>query len=377
MHVLAASPEIEEQKRLLMRRVLASQQFVHAESLQRILQFLFERARHQDDAPVKEYEIAVHAVNRPESFDPKLDAIIRVSIASIRERLRAYFENEGRKERWTVAVPKGQYRLQFVEARDRELEREPEGSRAAMLRFWSPYVLGSHPNILLYTELLCFRDLRGNYFRNIYVNDAAAGAELAAQHLPESDGDILPSFHFVSGGEMLGVLSLVQGFHEMRCSLQVKNSRFVSWGAIQSSNLVIVGSARTNSFVRQLQAGEKLVIRDKFIEDCEARGAGTATYQSSRFLCGSLERVSDYALVTRRPGPVVGTCVTLIAANHGRAMEGAVQFLIREDKVRDLLDVLVPRDQSVLPDHFQVLLRVEMVDYDEEVFDIQYVTHKM
>src|SRR6266403_375392 len=149
MHVLAASPEIEEQKRLLLRRVLASPQFVHAESLQRILQFLFERARHQDDVPVKEYEIAVHAVNRPESFDPKLDAIIRVSIASIRERLRAYFENEGRRERWTLAVPKGQYRLQFIEGCDSGREREPEGSHAATLRFWSPYLLGAHPNIPL------------------------------------------------------------------------------------------------------------------------------------------------------------------------------------------------------------------------------------
>jgi hypothetical protein len=30
-----------------------------------------------------------------------------------------------------------------------------------------------------------------------------------------------------------------------------------------------------------------------------------------------------------------------------------------------------------VPEHFQVLLRVEMVDFNEEVVDVQYVTHKI
>jgi hypothetical protein len=30
-----------------------------------------------------------------------------------------------------------------------------------------------------------------------------------------------------------------------------------------------------------------------------------------------------------------------------------------------------------VPKHFQVLLRVEMVDLNEEVVDVQYVTHKI
>jgi hypothetical protein len=30
-----------------------------------------------------------------------------------------------------------------------------------------------------------------------------------------------------------------------------------------------------------------------------------------------------------------------------------------------------------VPEHFQVLLRVEMVDFNEEVVDVQYVTHRI
>lgn len=371
------TPEIDRQRLLLLNRILASPQFVHAESLQRILRYLYEQASRKDAAPVKEYEIAVNAIQRPSSFDPKLDAVVRVSIASIRERLQAYFENEGRNQRWRLEIPKGRYCLRFAETRHNDAPGEPEMSHPALRRFWAPYLTKSCPTIVVYTELLCFRDLQDNYFRNIHVNDSVGGYEEARRRFPGLPNDAYPTFHFVSGGEMQTVLLLTRAFFEMQCSVETKISRFISWKDMQGKNLVIVGSARTNPFIRKLQSGEKLIIHEDYIEDCETLKGRTAKYQGSHYLSGSLERVSDYAIVTRLPAPAGGTCVTLISANHGRAMEGAAQFLVREDKMGSLLDVLVPREQQEMPDHFQVLLRVEMVDFDEEVVDTQYVTHKV
>lgn len=273
----------------LMARILAGPQFAHAELLQRILRFLYEHARRNGSAPLKEYDIAINAINRPESFDPKLDAIVRVSIGSIRGRLRAYFETEGQYERWRLEIPKGQYRLNFVLARPADLERTADGRCPSLRRFWGPYLNNNYTNLLLYTDLLCFHDSRGNYYRNIHVNDAVTGKEQALQSFTHAKADeIFPSFHFTSSGEMSAALSLVQVFHEMRSILQVKNARLATWASLQGSNLVVLGSARTNAFVRQLQGGEKLILRDNSIEDCEAQGP-SATYQSSRFLCGSLD----------------------------------------------------------------------------------------
>ena len=230
---------------------------------------------------------------------------------------------------------------------------------------------------MLFTELLCFRDSEGNFFRNLHSNDLSEAKQEMGRRLPDSLKGAVPTFHFVSGGEVQAVVLLTQGFHEMQASLQVKNSRSASWADIQNSNLVVVGCSRANSFVRNLQSGEKLLVRDHYIEDCEATDGVASRYECSRFLCGSFERVSDYALVTRRPGPADGTCVTLIGANHGRAFQGAAEFLLRDDKVRELLETLAPGGQSPVPRHFQVLLRVEMVDFNEEVVDVQYVTHKI
>jgi hypothetical protein len=368
------APEFEQQRELL-RRVLASPQFAHAETLQRILRFLFENARSQDSAP-KEYEIAVSAVGRRPSFDPKTDAIVRVSIARIRERLQEYFEGEGRREDLRVELPKGQYRLRFVRSERTKQYDEDYQTLTALRRFWGSYVSGSRENLLLYSELLFFRDRHGNYFRNIYTNDASGDRKFLRLNLADGDqDDITPSFHFVSGGEMHAVLSLVQMFQKLHCPLLIKNSRFVSWSDVQSSNLVIVGNCRTSSFVRQLQGDEQLVLEEDHIEDREAVPGRGLAYKGSRSVCGSLEHACDYALISRRVGPAGGS-VTLVMANHARAMEGAMQFLVNEAKVSALLSRL-EENRSVLPSHFQVVLRVEMVDFDEEVIDVDYVTHRV
>jgi hypothetical protein len=276
-----------------------------------------------------------------------------------------------------LELPKGQYRLRFVSSERTQQPTEDDKTLAALRRFWRPYVCGSRENLLLYAELLFFRDGRGNYFRNIYTNDATGDSKLLHLNLPETDRDsIIPSFHFVSGGEMHAVLMLVQTFQKMNCPLLIKNSRFVSWAEVQSSNLVIIGNSRTSSFVRNLQGDRKLVMKDDCIEDLEAVADGDHFYKGSRSVSGALELASEYALITRSAGPAGGS-VTLVMANHARAMEGAMQFLVSETKVSDLLTRFEVENNSVVPPYFQLVLRVDMVDFDEEVIDVDYVTHRV
>ena len=365
-----------EQQRGLLRRILASPQFAQAETLQRILRFLFENAMSQDSAP-KEYEIAVDAIGRRDSFDPKTDAIVRVCIAKIRERLQEYFEGIGRWEEVRLELPKGRYRLRLVRSERNKQPIEDNKTSISLRRFWESYVDGSHENFLLYSELLFFQDGHGNYFRNIYTNDVSGDRRLLPLNLGEVDrDDITPSFHFVSGGEMHAVLLLVQNFQMMHCPLLVKNSRFVSWADVQRSNLVILGNSRTSNFVRQLQGDEKLVLMDDYIEDREAIADKCRVYKGSRSVCGSLKLASDYALITRLVGPARST-ITLVMANHARAMEGAMQFLVNDTKLSNLLTRLELKTKPGFPPHFQLVLRVDMVDFDEEVIDVEYVTHRV
>jgi len=362
-----SSPKLRQE---LMRRLLSSPHFAQAESLRRILLYLSERLEAGDDTPVKEYEIAVSVLGRPSSFDPKIDPIVRVSMAGIRDRLRAYFENEGRNEPLRLALPKGQYRLVFARSDQPKLAEATRNP--AVSWFWSPYLLPANPNILVYTELLFFRDPDGNFVRNIYVNDLTIGeAELREKLGSLATGPLSPSFHFVSAGEMACLLAIRRTFGEMGAALDVRNSRFFSWVDARRANLVLLGSSRTNPFVRSLHSGLPFVITERSIENREPKPNEQASYTGSRSVEGRLERVIEYAVITRRPGPAGGSVVTMISANHGRAIEGAGSFVTDEAHLLGLMEAIGNQR------FFQLLLRVQLLDFDEEVVDVEYVAHRV
>jgi hypothetical protein len=176
---------------------------------------------------------------------------------------------------------------------------------------------------------------------------------------------------------MHGALSLAQTFQGLNVSLEVKNTRFVSWPGMRRSNLIVLGSSRTNAFLDSLQGEEEFTIGSDAIRCLQPHPGEQASYHRSRSMCGKLDRVVEFALVTRRPGPLGDSAITLIAANHGRAMEGAAQYVTREDKLSGLLRILGATEDAALPTHFQVLLKVGMIDFEEEVMDVEYVAHRV
>ncbi len=87
--------------------IASSARFRKAPVLRELLLFLL---KHRDEE-ISEYAIAVDALGRKPDFDPKLDATVRVQIARLRQRLKDYYENEGRSDVVRVFVPPGSYRL--------------------------------------------------------------------------------------------------------------------------------------------------------------------------------------------------------------------------------------------------------------------------
>ena len=113
------------------------------------------------------------AMGRPESFDPRTDPIVRVSLGSVRERLQSYFGAEGRQEKIQMEIPLGQYRLVFSEAprdvKPVKTQRQLAGPVLAAIFFRDA------ANIIVYTEPLFFRDDSGRYFRDWNINSLPAG----------------------------------------------------------------------------------------------------------------------------------------------------------------------------------------------------------
>lgn len=362
----------------LLKRILASRQFASADSLKRILRYLCQHAS-TADAQVKEYDIAVDVLGRQRSFDPKLDPIVRVNIASIRERLRAYFETEGRDEALHLDIPKGQYRVTFHEANKVNAPaHQTKLVNPALHKFWQPYLSEAYVNQMVFTELLFFRNDEGTYIRNIYVNDINAGREQLQERVSGHDiAAYKPSFHFVSAGEMHCMLSLTRMFGEIGARVEAKNTRFSSWSTLRNSNLILIGSSRTNSFLDSVQGGNNFLITADRIENLNPQPGEERFYIGTRHTDGKLEKVREYAVVTRQPGLIPNCFITTVAGNHGRAIEGAGDFLSTETRVQTLLHLMNLAEARTLPAHFQIILRIDMIDFDEEVAQTEYLTHRI
>ena len=93
------------------------------------------------------------------------------------------------------------------------------------------------------------------------------------------------------------------------------------------------------------------------------------------FKTGGLPRMTEYAVVTRRPGLVSGSSVTIIAANHGRAIEGAGHLLTLNDKVQELISKMPVKPSDELPAAFQLLMKVDTLNVDDEVTAVECIEY--
>jgi len=86
----------------------------------RLLTFVCEKYFEGAVDEIKEYSIAVHALGRPESFDPQVDTIVRVTAHALRKRLEDYYRSAGAEHAVQICLPPGHYVPKFIHARDLE-----------------------------------------------------------------------------------------------------------------------------------------------------------------------------------------------------------------------------------------------------------------
>ena len=85
--------------------------------MKRFLQFAVEQTLLGDATGVKEYAVALAVYDKPESFDPRTDPIVRVEASRLRAKLREYYEDEGRDDPVVISIRKGGYSAVFKKRR--------------------------------------------------------------------------------------------------------------------------------------------------------------------------------------------------------------------------------------------------------------------
>lgn len=93
----------------LLQRICASQPFRQSHRLQRFLRYATDWALKRPGEPLKEYALAVAVYDKPASFDPQSDPIVRVEAGRLRSRLNEYYSGAGLKDDVIIKLPKGRY----------------------------------------------------------------------------------------------------------------------------------------------------------------------------------------------------------------------------------------------------------------------------
>jgi TolB-like protein/tetratricopeptide (TPR) repeat protein len=113
----ASAPEAErpapQTVRAALDKVLASPQFVNSPQLCRFLSFVADREIAGQGDLLKEYLLGIEVFRKDESFDPRLDTVVRTEARRLRRKLAEYYEVEGRTDPIEIDLPKGGYRPVF------------------------------------------------------------------------------------------------------------------------------------------------------------------------------------------------------------------------------------------------------------------------
>jgi hypothetical protein len=113
-----------ETERAEVDAVLSSGVFGRTNNPVRLLTFVCDKYFEGAVDEIKEYSIAVQALGRPESFDPQVDTIVRVTAHALRKRLEDYYRSAGAEHAVHICLPPGHYVPKFIHASDLEISRD-------------------------------------------------------------------------------------------------------------------------------------------------------------------------------------------------------------------------------------------------------------
>ena len=94
-------------------RILHSGPFHQSQRRQRFLEYLVNETLAGRGERLKGYNVALEVFDRPETFDPTVDPLVRIEAARLREKLREYYGADGQSDPIRIDLPKGTYTPQI------------------------------------------------------------------------------------------------------------------------------------------------------------------------------------------------------------------------------------------------------------------------
>ncbi len=402
-----------------LERILASESFAHAERLRRFLRFTVEQTIQGQALNLKEYVLGVKVFDREESYDPRVDPIVRVEAARLRSKLRDYYETQGCDDPILVGFPKGGYTPVFPKRRSaipasppitwlrdwrnlalvsallvagvaglwgvsltkqtRALQLELEAARRGVpspefVPIWGDFLSPGSETFVVFGSPMFFAGGAdsGLFLRLGRLNEPAAvagdsGFQRLQEHLGALSG---PRYDYASMGDTIAVQRLTAFLGGAGRKLTALPAHQAAWDTIRDRNIIFLGAPRMIPLLKSLPVERNFEWdSDHNIINRRPHPGEQAIYSTP----SHWEKMT-YAVIASLPGLRANHEVLLMSAHSAPGSLAAVDYLTRPDTARALSEKL-QLSAAGGRKHYELLLRV-FVDKGTPV-KTEYVTHHL
>jgi len=375
-----------------------------SESLCKLLRYLAEHSLDHPGVALKEYQIATEVLGRPVGFDPQSDSTVRVQAGRLRVKLAEYYTQEGVDDPILVELPKGSYALSFhlrpnktaLPALASPITIGLRAADAVPLR-WSRssrYTVAVLSMLLLVAVLFAvvqsmertkvqtsakdsippsIRTFWNRFVVSpqapwvIFSNGSFVGRpETGMRYFnPATDSRSFILDHYTGVGEVLAIHQLDRTFSLFERSVDVKRGALFTLDDAKNNDLIFVGSPSENLTLLDIPGTREFVFRRM---DSGPRKGDLAVInvhpqsgEENIFLATPANQptVEDYAVIALLPGLDSSRSILILAGNSTFGTQAAVEYVCREDSLKQLLQRLkVSKPENLKP--FEALIHIKI-----------------
>ena len=390
-----------------------------SESLCKLLRYLAEHSLDHPGVALKEYQIATEVLGRPVGFDPQSDSTVRVQAGRLRVKLAEYYSHEGPGDPIVAELPRGSYALTF-HLRASGTEAPPArpiildtavASRQApsSTRGWAVAVLVLSvllASVLVATSMLISQRIKSQsatsqpvapayqIFWNrfvtspqqpwvIFSNGSFVGRpETGMRYFnPTIDTRSVILDHYTGVGEVLAIHQLDYVFALFNRPIRVKRGALFSLDDAKNNDLIFVGSPTENLTLLDLPGTQEFVFQrldsGPRKGDLAVLNVHPQSGEPKIFLATPANKptVEDYAVVSLLPGLDPSRSILILAGNTTFGTQAAVEYVCREDSLKELLERLQVSKPGDLKS-FEALLHVKIAHGVPVVTELVALRHR-
>lgn len=393
-------------------RILEGEVLQNSEILKRLLKFLAEKTAHGQGDQLKEYAIAVDAMDKPPTYDPRHDSAVRIQVGRLRQKLAEYYRTEGKDDPIIIDLPKGHFKLRwesrqgtpdvshlepkrdnvqlfawagiaaliiltiavawasfsfFQNRRTEAMSPATEGRWTVDLQqLWQPFLTTDRPMLVAIEDPLFVELQRGSgiYYRDKSFDEwpgALGSPGVKALRKAFDYPNTQPSRYYTSFGEVNAAFQIGRLLGARESNIAVVETSELSWEQLAHNNVVFVGvPVFFKEQFKPMSVQPEFVFVSNGIRNEHPKPGEPAVFLD-RFTTAPTEAGEVYALVTRSPGPVGSTYFETFVSNRAAGYVGAVRWFT-EPSFGHVLVSNMKKAYGGVPSYFQVVLKVEFTD---------------